>query len=74
MSIPNRLGSARSYTHPNRLAISALYYIVICMTDRNPNAVTLGSLGGRSKSPKKQEAARINGKKGGKPKKQPIKA
>jgi len=30
-------------------------------------AATLGHLGGRSKSPKKQEASRVNGAKGGRP-------
>lgn len=34
----------------------------------NPNAVSLGSLGGRAKTEKKAEAARENGKKGGRPK------
>ena len=34
---------------------------------KNPNAVSLGSLGGRAKSEKKTEAARENGKKGGRP-------
>ena len=36
---------------------------------RNPAAVALGALGGRSKSKKKIEASRLNGKKGGRPKK-----
>jgi hypothetical protein len=34
-------------------------------------AKTLGSLGGKSKSPAKQAASRANGKKGGKPKRNP---
>ena len=40
------------------------------MSKKNPNAVALGKLGGQSKSKAKAEAARINGKKGGRPKKQ----
>ncbi len=35
--------------------------------DKNPAAVTLGSLGGKSKSDKKVKAARANGKSGGRP-------
>ena len=38
------------------------------MNDKNPAAVALGSIGGKSKSQKKIAAAQINGKKGGKPK------
>lgn len=36
----------------------------------NPHAQALGRLGGLSKSPKKQEASKLNGKKGGRPRKQ----
>ena len=40
-------------------------------TRKNPHAVALGKLGavkgGQSKSPAKQAAARLNGKKGGRP-------
>jgi hypothetical protein len=36
---------------------------------KNSNAVALGKLGGQSKSPAKAEAARKNGKLGGRPKK-----
>ena len=38
------------------------------MADAAYSAKLLGSKGGKSKSPAKQEAARSNGKKGGKPK------
>ena len=37
---------------------------------KNPAAVALGTLGGRVKSERKAAAARLNGKKGGRPKKQ----
>lgn len=37
----------------------------------NPHAKHLGRLGGRSKSPAKSDAARKNGKLGGRPKKAP---
>lgn len=37
--------------------------------NKNPAAVALGALGGRATSKKKAEAARRNGKKGGRPKK-----
>lgn len=37
---------------------------------KHPAAVTLGALGGASTSPKKAAAARENGKKGGRPKKE----
>lgn len=36
---------------------------------KNPAAVALGRLGGRVKSDRKAEAARLNGKRGGRPKK-----
>lgn len=36
---------------------------------KNPHAVALGKLGGRSKSEAKVSASRANGKKGGRPKK-----
>lgn len=36
---------------------------------KNPHAVALGKLGGKAKSQLKQEAARANGRKGGRPKK-----
>lgn len=39
-------------------------------TNKNPHAVALGRLGGKKKSIAKAEAVRINGKKGGRPKKQ----
>jgi len=39
------------------------------MARKNPAAVALGKLGGRVKSDAKAEAARKNGKKGGRPKK-----
>lgn len=35
---------------------------------KNPHAQALGRLGGKSKSEAKQNASRLNGKKGGKPK------
>lgn len=35
----------------------------------NPHAVALGRLGGKAKTPAKSAAAKINGKKGGRPKK-----
>jgi hypothetical protein len=34
---------------------------------KNKHAVALGRLGGKSKTDKKAEAARLNGKKGGRP-------
>lgn len=37
-------------------------------TAKNPAAVALGRLGGRSKSQAKAEAVRANGRKGGRPK------
>jgi hypothetical protein len=37
---------------------------------KNPAAVALGRLGGRVKSDRKAAAARANGKRGGRPKKQ----
>jgi hypothetical protein len=37
---------------------------------KNPAAVALGRLGGKSTSPAKADAARANGKKGGRPKKE----
>lgn len=39
---------------------------------KNPAAVALGALGGRVKSERKAEAARRNGKRGGRPKKKPV--
>jgi hypothetical protein len=39
---------------------------------KNPNAVALGRLGGRSKSPKKIHAAKRNGRLGGRPKKRKV--
>jgi hypothetical protein len=39
------------------------------MTRKNPAAVALGRKGGRVSSEAKAEAARANGKKGGRPKK-----
>ena len=44
------------------------------MTDhlKNPAAVALGRLGGAAKSRAKKEAARRNGKQGGRPKKAPA--
>lgn len=39
------------------------------MNQKNPHAVELGRLGGKRKSKAKVEAARINGQKGGRPKK-----
>jgi hypothetical protein len=38
-------------------------------TNKNPHAVALGRLGGSKKTKAKEEAARLNGKKGGRPKK-----
>jgi hypothetical protein len=38
------------------------------MSTKNPHAVMLGKLGGIKKSKRKTEAARKNGKKGGRPK------
>ena len=38
------------------------------MTQKNPAAVALGKLGGRAKSDAKTKAARLNAKKGGRPK------
>lgn len=43
------------------------------MQPKNPHAVALGSIGGRSKSPAKVAAAKENGKLGGRPPKtQPV--
>ena len=39
------------------------------MSAKNPAAVTLGRLGGKAKTPAKSVAARLNGTKGGRPKK-----
>jgi hypothetical protein len=39
------------------------------MPKKNPHAVALGQLGGLSKSANKTAAVRLNGKKGGRPKK-----
>lgn len=39
---------------------------------KNSAAVALGRLGGRVKSDRKAEAARLNGKRGGRPKKAPA--
>lgn len=41
---------------------------------KNPAAVALGKLGGRATSAAKAEAARNNGKKGGRPKAKPRRA
>jgi len=41
-----------------------------CDAPKNPAAVALGRLGGRVKSDRKAAAARLNGKRGGRPKKQ----
>lgn len=41
---------------------------------KNPAAVALGALGGRAKSARKTKAARLNGRKGGRPRKQPVEA
>jgi len=38
-------------------------------TNKNPHAVALGRLGGSKKTKAKEEAARLNGKKGGRPRK-----
>lgn len=40
--------------------------------NKNPAAVQLGTLGGKVKSEKKAKASRLNGKKGGRPRK-PLK-
>jgi len=37
--------------------------------NKNPHAVALGKLGGSKKTKAKEEAARLNGKKGGRPRK-----
>ena len=42
------------------------------MARKNPAAVALGKLGGRSTSDAKREAASLNGKKGGRPKKKAL--
>ena len=42
-----------------------------CDAPKNPAAVALGRLGGRVKSDRKAAAARLNGKRGGRPKKAP---
>jgi len=39
------------------------------MKRKNPAAVKLGRLGGQVKSPAKEQAAKANGRKGGRPKK-----
>jgi len=36
---------------------------------KNPHAVALGSIGGQSRSARKLAAVRLNGRKGGRPKK-----
>jgi hypothetical protein len=41
-------------------------------TIKNPHAVAMGKLGGSKKSPAKQNAARTNGKKGGRPLKEKV--
>lgn len=43
-----------------------------CDAPKNPAAVALGRLGGRVKSDRKAAAARLNGKRGGRPKKAPA--
>ena len=40
------------------------------MPVKNPHAVALGKLGRKKNTAKQQEAARTNGRKGGRPKKQ----
>jgi hypothetical protein len=45
-----------------------------CDASKNPAAVALGALGGRAKSARKTNAARLNGRKGGRPRKQPVEA
>lgn len=40
--------------------------------NKNPHAVALGKLGGSKKTKAKEEAARINGKKGGRPRKDDL--
>jgi hypothetical protein len=42
---------------------------MIDQPSKNPAAVALGRLGGRVRSAAKAEAARLNGRKGGRPKK-----
>ena len=39
------------------------------MSAKHPAAVTLGRLGGKAKTPAKSAAARLNGTKGGRPRK-----
>jgi len=39
---------------------------------KNPAAVALGTLGGRVKSERKAAAARLNGKRGGRPRKAQV--
>ncbi len=41
------------------------------MTRKNPAAIALGKLGGKVKSAAKAKAARLNGRKGGRPKVRP---
>lgn len=43
--------------------------IVRRVMPKNPAAIALGTLGGKSKSKKKTAAARVNGRLGGRPKK-----
>lgn len=43
------------------------------MQSKNTHAQALGKLGGLVKSDKKAESSRLNGKKGGRPKKPPTK-
>lgn len=39
------------------------------MSNKNPHAVALGKLGGKKSTEAKKQAARANGQKGGRPKK-----
>ena len=43
-----------------------------CDAPKNPAAVALGRLGGQVKSDRKAEAARLNGKRGGRPRKAQV--
>jgi len=64
-------------TLANRLAFVVLYWFPVAIPERlgiframtNPHAAALGALGGSRKTPAKARASRVNGSKGGRPKK-----